>query len=324
VNLCRSLPSFCGLLWACFFGCSSSPTLFSASGDAGSVVLGGSGDSEESGVGGVSSSAVGGPAGPGSLGAGAGTRLGPSASPAAGGAQGSAIAGGAQGSAIAGDGQGSAIAGGGAGGDMGQGGSDASAPSGTNVGDRCATGCCHTTDRADSVAATVLADSVLGFSGTQGRCGWSFGYLPLGLEPFTLLMVYGTTDVYSPTDGQTPTWETSTSHPPWLAITSTSQHPNSVPLAWIDRRWTSGVSGSIAIRGHVAKVEAGASGDGIRASIRVAGAQIWQASIAFNDTRGQDFSLNADVEVGTTLDFIVDPGPTDGHDTTTFTAVISR
>jgi hypothetical protein len=84
------------------------------------------------------------------------------------------------------------------------------------------------------------------------------------------------------------------------------------------------VSGSIAIRGHVAMVAVGASSDGIRASIRAAGTPIWQASIASNDTQGQKFSLTAEVEVGTTLDFIVDSGPTDGHDTTAFHAVISR
>jgi hypothetical protein len=122
-----------------------------------------------------------------------------------------------------------------------------------------------------------------------------------------------------------PSWTpTVRRHPPWLAITSTLQHPNRDPLAWIDRRWTSGVSGSIATRGHVAKVDAGVSGGGVRAFIRVAGAQIWQASLAFDETQGKDFSLNVDVEVGTALDFIVDPGPTDSHDTTTFTAVISR
>jgi len=303
MHLCRAFASFCALLWAGFFGCSSSPTLFSTSGDGGSVVRGGSGDSDESG-GGVNSSVLGGSPGSGSLGvAGAGKSLGP---PAAGGAGGTAIAGG------------------GASGDVGQAGLDASTPSGTDDEGRCAPGCCQTTDDADSAAAIILADSVIGFSGKQGGCGWSFGYLPLGLEPFTLLVVYDTTDVYSPTVGQTPTWEASTSRPPWLAITSASQHPNSDPLAWIDRRWTSGVSGSIAIRGHVAKVDAGASGDGVRASIQVAGAQIWQASIAFNDTHGQDFSLNVDVEVGAMLDFIVDPELTDGHDTTTFTAVISR
>jgi hypothetical protein len=164
----------------------------------------------------------------------------------------------------------------------------------------------------------VVADSVRGFSDTQGRCGWSFGYLPLGLEPFTLLPFYVS-------NGESaPAWAASTSPPPWLMVTSTEQHPRSAPLSWIGRRWTSTVRGSIAIRGHVAKVDAAATGDGIEASIRVAGAEVWRKQLAFDDTRGESFALTAEVDVGTTIDFIVAPGATDGHDTTALTAIVSR
>jgi hypothetical protein len=163
----------------------------------------------------------------------------------------------------------------------------------------------------------VVADSVRGFSDTQGKCGWSFGYLPQGVEPFTLL------PVYVPTEESSPGWAASASRPPWLNITSTEQHPNSAPPAWIDRRWTSTVRGRIAVRGHVAKADAGATGDGVVASMRLAGAEVWREQVAFDDTHGVDFALTGEVEVGTNIDFIVAPGLTDGHDTTTFTAVLS-
>jgi hypothetical protein len=193
------------------------------------------------------------------------------------------------------------------------------APSVTPVDEPCAPGCCDSSERAGGgLEATILADSVQGFSATQGKCGWSFGYLPLGLEPFTLLPLYDAAGEAGPA------WTVSTSHPPWLAITSTAQHPRTPPLALVDRRWTSTVSGSIAMRGHVARADAVASGDGVVASIRVAGAEVWRKQLAFNDTEGEDFELTSEVEIGTTLDFIVAPGGNEAYDRTTFTAKISR
>ena len=206
-----------------------------------------------------------------------------------------------------------------AGGLAGDGGAFGGAAPGTEGDELCAPGCCEAAGNAYGDARLlVVADSVRGFSDTQGKCGWSFGYLPLGLEPFTLLPIYVLSDAPSPG------WAASTSRPPWLNITSTQQHPNSVPLSWIDRRWTSTVRSRIAIRGHVAKVDAGATGDGVVASIRLAGAELWQKQVAFDDTRGEDFALTGEVEVGTTIDFIIAPGVTDAHDTTTFTAIIAR
>jgi len=43
-----------------------------------------------------------------------------------------------------------------------------------------------------------------------------------------------------------------------------------------------------------------------------------------DDTHGEDFYVTGDVEVGTTIDFIIAPRLTDSHHTTTFTATISR
>jgi hypothetical protein len=189
------------------------------------------------------------------------------------------------------------------------------APSETPVYEPCAPECC---DAGGGLEATILADSVQGFSATQGKCGWSFGYLPLGLEPFTLLPLYDATGEAGPA------WKVSTSPPPWLAITSTEQHPMPPPLALVDRRWTSTLSGSIAIHGHVARAATVASGDGTVASIRVAGVEVWRKQLASDDTAGENFELTSEVEVGTTLDFIVAPGGNEAYDMTTFTAKISR
>ncbi|MES1176324.1 MAG: hypothetical protein ABUL62_18520 [Myxococcales bacterium] len=281
MNVSRFFSSSYSLLSVSLFGCSNAPTLFTASGAGGSAAYGASGDSNAGGVGGTSRDGLGGSSGARSV-------------PMAG-------ADSAFGAAAGGGGAGASIV-------------EGEAGAATRSEDSCAPGCCEIEDDANGAGATLLADSVVGFSGTQGHCGWSFGYLTMGLGPFTLLPVYRV---------QTTAWAASESPPPWLTITSSAQHPNANPLAWIDRRWTSGVSGSIEIRGHVAKVDS-AGGDGIRASISVDGTEVWQAAIAFDDTLGKDFLLQVDVEVGTALDFIVDPAMTDGHDTTTFTALVSR
>jgi hypothetical protein len=167
------------------------------------------------------------------------------------------------------------------------------------------------------LSAAALADSATGFSATQGHCGWSYGYLLGGVEPFIPLIIYNTT-LFS-----TPAWVQSVPQPPWLATFATLQHPNHSPEEWNDRRWTSTVAGTVSIRGHVAKSDP-AGGDGITAHIRVADVDIWKTMIAYGDLDGKTFDVSATVQVGTTVDFLVEAGGTDDHDTTTLTAVISR
>ena len=180
----------------------------------------------------------------------------------------------------------------------------------------CPAGCCGPPVDGDLV---LLADSANGFSAQQGGCGWSFGYLPYAAEPFTPLTIYTTTD-YS-----TPAWEETTIHPPWTVTFATSQHPNEAPLQWNDRRWKSTWSGTVFIRGQVAKTAATVyAGDGIVAHIRVGGGELWSATVAFDDTVGTTFNLTATVDVGTPVDFLVDPRGNDFSDSTTLTALVYR
>jgi hypothetical protein len=161
-------------------------------------------------------------------------------------------------------------------------------------------------------AASPLADSRQGFSSTQGRCGWSYGYFPSGTEPFTLLSQF----VASPA----PVWRGSTSEPPWSAIYREKQHPNQVPLQWIARRWTSPVQGLLTVKGHVAKADSG--GDGVLAQVRADGLTIWEQRV--DDSAARDFEVRASAVVGTVIDLIVAPRSGDAHDATEFTAFISR
>jgi hypothetical protein len=170
---------------------------------------------------------------------------------------------------------------------------------------------------------TTIADSVAGFSATQGKCGWSYGYLPSGAEPFTVLTIWDTTSFVRPTLPNGSVWRESSSTPPWLVTYDTAQSPNESPLQWNDRRWTSTVSGTIAISGHMAKADTG-GGDGVTGRITVDGSQAWSASIAYNDSTGVDFNLLASVSVGSRVDFTIDPQSSDLYDTTYMTVIIAR
>lgn len=181
----------------------------------------------------------------------------------------------------------------------------------------CRVECCGSRGVSDD-ALRIIADSERGFSGMQGQCGWSYGYLEAGAEPFKLLTTYNTTEYDSPV------WELSTEHPPWLAIFARTQHPNQVPLLWVDRRWTSSVSGKVSLRGHVAMTDPTDAGNGVVASVRVAGAEVWSTTLAFDDVIGKDFDLSVEVTVGTAVDFIVAPGGGDAYDSTELTVVIAE
>ncbi len=204
-----------------------------------------------------------------------------------------------------------AVAGAAAGSDAGAGGMGASDIEG------CPPGCCSSTpvEEAKAAGRLVIAESVHGFSDTQGQCGWSYGYFPSGEAPFTLLSRFGALS--------SPVWRASANSPPWSMIARESQHPNQVPLQWIVRRWTSHVDGEISIRGHVAKEDTD-GGDGIVAQLRVDGLARWETTVAFDDERGHDFEIAVSVMVGSTIDFIVAPKDGDAHDATAFTASISR
>lgn len=168
--------------------------------------------------------------------------------------------------------------------------------------------------------STVLADSARGFSGTQGACGWSYGYLPNGGRgAFTPMKVWtGTNWQYSAALD----WRNGNTYAHHYA---TGGHPHgSNPLQWIDRRWTSAFAGSIWLTGKLKKDNT-TCGDGVVGRIKVGGTEIWKATVNAKDGTGVTFDLKATVAVGTPVDFILDPRRYDQNcDASTFAAIISR
>jgi hypothetical protein len=189
-----------------------------------------------------------------------------------------------------------------------------SAAGGPGEVEACPPGCCAPTAfqaNDEPSVGSLLADSREGFSDVQGQCGWTYGYLPSGAEPFTLLSHF----IASPT----PMWRVSTSTPPWSTIYREKQHPNQVPLQWIARRWTSPVRGALSVKGHAAKADSG--GNGVTALVRVDGVTVWEERV--DDSVARDFALQVDAVVGTTIDLIIAPRGGDAHDSTELTAFIS-
>ncbi len=166
-------------------------------------------------------------------------------------------------------------------------------------------------------ASQTWADSAAEFSGTQGANSWSYGYWN------------HTTDankVYEPGEFNSAdanwtfggSWELGPGNPPWTGLNALGGHPNGSnngAIHWAIRRYTSEFSG----QAHIAGTISNASGDGTVARIIVDGVEVFYRHVQ-NAT--YEYSVNAEVQLGSKVDFVIDPGPTgnDGADSTTFTA----
>jgi hypothetical protein len=116
----------------------------------------------------------------------------------------------------------------------------------------------------------------------------------------------------------------------WTRITQEGGHPNGltttnrVPVDhWAVRRWVSTVSGRITISGQVANLDD--SGNGVAARVVVDGATLWTQVVNDVAPPGSSYVVQADVVVGSTIDFVIDPYQShDTQDTFRFTAIIER
>lgn len=167
---------------------------------------------------------------------------------------------------------------------------------------------------------TLAAYSLIGFSGTQGKCGWSYGYVaPATSTAFVLMGEY---------DAAGESWYVQ-SGVFWTYINRSATHPNGVMTSggrtavdhWSARRWTANYTGAVRITGSVKKVAGAAFGNGIVARIMIGNTELFTQTIA--DEAGQTFDITATVAFGQAIDFIVDPNASeDGGDSTDLTAAI--
>lgn len=181
--------------------------------------------------------------------------------------------------------------------------------------------------------SVLLADSVADFSLVQGERGWYYGFDNGTSDSFMLLPRTSVITAYTPLSGDV--WECwTTTDPHWTQIFQLGAHPNgtdsSAPstavLERAVRRWQSNYDGNVRIVGEVAKIDVTPGGsNGVTALILLNGIEIYSVVVGGEDSGGWSYETGANVDVGSTLDFVLDPlDGNDHHDLTRFTAVIER
>jgi hypothetical protein len=181
----------------------------------------------------------------------------------------------------------------------------------------------------------IVADSLTEYSGVQGSNNWYYGFWQKtgdadgvydAEREFALMPRYGAIRFQG-----TPAWDISANY--WTALGADIGHPNGVVTSggrspveqWAIRRWVSPVAGGIIVTGLLAKFNtAGGGGDGIVGNIRVDGTSVFTRQIAGTDGVGIRYSVEAAVNIGSVVDFIVTPGPAanDQIDGTRFSGTI--
>jgi hypothetical protein len=162
----------------------------------------------------------------------------------------------------------------------------------------------------------TLAEARQGFSERQGDSGWSYGFATATAN-FTAL------PSHSSDDWRRAWW----GEQPYLSVTSTEQHPSArdgQPVAAV-RRWRSERHDVVRIKGNFSGGRSG--GDGVGVSVAVNGQQRFRKILGggAGNPVGENFDFLETVEPGTTIDFVVDPGPAANpdHDNTAVNVTIS-
>jgi hypothetical protein len=181
--------------------------------------------------------------------------------------------------------------------------------------------------------ATIIADSVSEFSGTQGSNGWYYGYYDGGLTPstFKLMPTYdpnsdGSTErsqgFFNPLGMWSVQWNEGGY---WTCLWTKGGVPNGTDgnwgrqqlEQWAVRRWESDVSGPITISGLTSAMQSAR----MMTYVFIDGAQVFGQQVPGSET---PYSFDATVSLGSTVDFVIAPfnhSEIDG--TTEFTAVVS-
>jgi hypothetical protein len=179
--------------------------------------------------------------------------------------------------------------------------------------------------------ARILADSVADFSLTQGDYGWFYGsdsgdvadFEPLARTSVITTFVPPSKDLWD-------CWASEATH--WTQIFRLGAHPNGTDtsppsvavLERAVRRWVSDYSGDVIIRGEAAKLDLIGS-NGVVALVYVDGVELRSITLAGDDSAGVAYEVPATLQVGSKVDFVLDPRDGDDHhDLSRFTGVVSR
>jgi hypothetical protein len=160
---------------------------------------------------------------------------------------------------------------------------------------------------------SLLADSLSGYSETQGQNGWSYGYTSLGANA-----------AYSPAQFVPMRWDIwQGDNYRWIGgdtynfVDVAGMHPSG---AWAIRRWTSNYAGHAAINGTYSR---GTGGDGTNLRIFVDGAEVFSAHVAPGDSK-EFVASDVTLAVGSKVDFTVNQGAENSYDATALSVFISK
>lgn len=164
--------------------------------------------------------------------------------------------------------------------------------------------------------AGVIADSVAEFSGVQGQDNWSYGIFNQGAPP--ALATYSAAG-FEEFDLFTTDWRASNglvgaNNNEFLNINDQGGHPTGIGpgsqdrVLWAIRRYESEVSGAIEIAYDLRKRNIiNPDGGGITGRIFVDGVEVFSQFIANADGIGVQGSIIKNVNVGSKIDFVIDP-----------------
>lgn len=174
-----------------------------------------------------------------------------------------------------------------------------------------------------SASAAVIADSQTGFSGVQGTNGWTYGYLSST----------GSQGMFSNYNAAETMYDFGSAGA-WLGdngerVIKEGQHPgyDGTTTYTTVRRWTSDISGVVQISGQLAKLDNGsgnAASDGVVGSVYLNTTEKYSNTLASSDTSGVNYSFFAQIKVGDTINFLLDPKANHYCDATKFTGTIAN
>ncbi len=167
---------------------------------------------------------------------------------------------------------------------------------------------------------TQVAHSQNELSGTQGQNNWYYGYWDKTADG-DKIYAPGELTQFLPAHWTGSKWDLG-ANAPWTEITDTGGHPQGSGNAhWAIRRWESEVAGTVHLAGTLNNPSA--SGDGTIGRIFVDGVEIYAR---LTDGNSFGYSILADVNVGSQVDFVIDAGLANdqANDGTTFTAIIDH
>jgi Collagen triple helix repeat (20 copies) len=173
-----------------------------------------------------------------------------------------------------------------------------------------------------SSTAEIIANSQADFSCVQGQGNWYYGYFD---APFTSSGFQEMTRCLpdDPVLGGSAWWVNENNW--WTSIRATLLLPNGFRSCgrrqleqWVVRRWVSEVAGSVTIFGTIA--DARGTLDGFTAHILVDGVSVLSQPVG--TLQRFPYQVTVSVNIGSTVDFAVQPGDSDCGDWAEFTAIV--